>query len=145
MARNVFDEPLYEAENDVRTLRNAAKRWAVDSKMDVPNRSASTYRKSANSPAYEGIYEALLVGDADTAKMRASKFVSAQKDSKKAQQSVSASVKSRQPFRVGPYTSAEHRSDFMAWAKNRLPKKDYEQAQRVQARYEKAAKTAGLW
>lgn len=144
VVRNVFDEPLYEAENDVRTLRAAAKRWAMDTKQDVSRRASTAYRKSKNAPEYMAIQEALLVGDSQRAKFLAGKFLATQPDQAKARKALSASIKARQPFRVGPYTSAEHRADFMEWAKTRLPKKDYEQAKRVQDRYEAAAKNAGF-
>jgi hypothetical protein len=145
VARNVFDEPLYEAQNDVKTLRNAAMRWANRSKLDVPKRSAIDLRKSANSPVYEPIYEALLVGDADRARVLADKFIGGEKNDKEARAAVKQSVKGRQPFRVGPFTNTEYKTGFMTWAARNLPKKDYQQAQRVQDRYEAAAKKAGLW
>lgn len=143
--RNIFDEPLYEAENDVRTLRGAATRWATANKIDVPKRSVSDIRKSANSPEYEAIHDALLVGDADRAKVLASKFTAGEKDKTKANAAVKNSIKARQPFRVGPFTNGEYRTEFMTWAASHLPKKDFEQAKRVQDRYEAAAKAASLW
>jgi hypothetical protein len=144
-ARNVFDEPLYEAENDVRSLRGSAARWARVAKLDVPKRSSGSERKSETAPAYEEVHESLLVGDSTRAKFLAAKFIDGSPDTAKARTRLRNSVKARQPFRVGPYTSAEHRADFMAWAKSNLPKKDYEQVKRVQDRYEAAAKQAGLW
>lgn len=143
LARNVLDEPLYEAQNDVKTLRTAGRRWARAEGLDVPS-SAGKFRKSENAPAYEGIQEALLLGDADLARFRAKKFTSSQKDQAKALKAVRSSVQNRQPFRVGPFTSTEHKNDFMKWAESNLPKKDFQQAKRVQERYERAAKGAGL-
>lgn len=148
LERNIFDEPLYEAENDVRTLRTAATRWASANKIDVPKRSITDIRKSANSPEYEAIQDALLVGNSDRAKMLADKFASEEKDAEKKKKAIAAvknSIKQRQPFRVGPFTNGEYRAEFMSWASKHLPKADYEQAQRVQDRYEKAAAAAGLW
>lgn len=145
VARNVFDEPLYEAENDVRTLRTSAARWAAANKLDVPQRVTGDMRKSANAPTYEPIQEALLVGNASRAKFLATQFIKDEKDKSKASAALRSSVKGRQPFRVGPFTSGEHREDFMKWAASHLPKGDYEQAKRVQDRYESAARAAGLW
>lgn len=143
VARNIFDEPLYEAQNDVRTLRTAGMRWAKTAGMDAA-KMAGKFRKSGNAPAYEAIQQALLVGNADLARMKSREFVASQKDKGKATKAVRSSVQSRQPFRVGPYTSAEHRTDFMKWAEQHLPKDDYRQAKRVQERYERAAREAGL-
>lgn len=143
VARNVFDEPLYEAQNDVRTLRTAGMRWAKTAGLDAA-KMAGKFRKSGNAPAYEAIQQALLVGNADLARMKSREFVASQKDKGKATKAVRSSVQSRQPFRVGPYTSAEHRTDFMKWAEQHLPKDDYRQAKRIQERYERAAREAGL-
>jgi hypothetical protein len=146
VARNIFDEPLYEAQNDVKTLRAAAKRWSRDSGLDSDSRKGKgDFAKSANAPFFEPVQEALLVGDAKEAGMRAKEFIAAQGDPKKARIAIHASVKSRQPFRAGPYTSEKHRANFMRWAKAHLSKDDFNQAQRIQERYVKAAKSAGLW
>jgi hypothetical protein len=145
VGRNVFDEPLYEAENDVRTLRSAASRWAHSSGLDVPKRMGGEYRKGKNAPSYEPIYEALLVGDWQQAKYLADQFAGKQKDKEKAMRNIRSSVQGKQPFRVGPFTSAEkYQQPFMEWAGKNLPKKDLEQVKRIQERYEKAASAAGL-
>jgi len=146
VARNVYDEPLYEAQNDVKTLRAAAKRWAKrDAKLDVAPRSKGDFGKSPMAPEYEPIKEALLSGNAAHAKVLKDAFLAKQPDRAKAMKALKASIKQSQPFRVGPYTSAEHRADFRVWARRNLSKADFDQTERVQARYAKAAASAGLW
>lgn len=145
VARNVLDEPLYEAENDVKTLRAAGQRWARGSGVDISPNAKGDFRKSALAPEYEPIKEALLVGDTDRASFLSSKFLDAQPDHDKALRNLKASVRQSQPFRVGPYTSEEKRADFMAWAEHNLNKDDFNQAQRIQERYMKAAQDTNLW
>lgn len=145
VARNVFDEPLYEAENDIKTLRSAAQRWAKRSGMDVAPRAKNDFRKSEKAPTYEPIKEALLVGNAEHAKYLVETYLDSQSDRAAAVKSLKASVKQSQPFRAGPYTAEEHRQDFDAWAKRNLSAADYQQTIRVQERYMKAAKQARLW
>lgn len=146
LGRNVFDESLFEAENDVKTLRNAGARWATENKIDAPKRSTGgDLRKSPNAPEYEPIYEALMTGDADTASVLAEAFANKQKNRTKAMQNLKLSVKSRQPFRVGPFTNGEYKREFMEWAEKKLPAADFEQVKRVQERYEESARRAGLW
>jgi hypothetical protein len=146
IARNVTDEPLYEADNDVRTLRTAAKRWAKDAGLDVSTaaKRGSEERKSANAPVFEALRDALMVGDSDKAKEIANQF---KKDAgaKKALSSMKSSVKSGQPFRAGPYYSEEHKADFMKWARKNLPAADVQQIERVQKRYQATARKIGLW
>ncbi len=145
IARNIFDEPLYEAQNDVATLRSAARRWARDSGLDTGSRKKGDFGKSPNAPSYEPVQEALLVGDAQEAKRLSSEFIGSQDDAKKARIAMRASVKSRQPFRAGPYTAETHKRNFMSWAKSHLSKDDFNQASRIQERYVKAARAADLW
>lgn len=145
VARNVMDEPLYEAENDVRTLRGAAHRWGEQAGLDVSPRNRGDFRKSALAPEYEPIKEALLVGDSQRAKFLSSVFLDSQKDKDKARQNLKMSIKMSQPFRAGPYTAKVHRDNFREWAKKNLSEDDYQQAERIQARYQKAAIAANLW
>lgn len=148
VARNVMDEPLYEAQNDVKTLRATAQRWARQQGMDVSPKSKGDFRKSPMAPEYEPIKEALLVGDAQTAKVLTDDFLSRQPDAKargKARLSLKASIEASQPFRAGPYTARQHRVKFQAWARQNLSEADYLQTKRIQERYMKAAQAAGLW
>lgn len=148
VARNIFDESVYEAQNDVKTLRAAAQRWAKREGMDVSPRNKGDFRKSAMAPEYEPIKEALLVGDAQTAKVLAADFLSRQPDAKargKAKLSLKASVQASQPFRAGPYTAKAHREKFQTWARKNLSEADYLQTKRIQERYMKAAQAAELW
>ncbi len=146
VARNVMDEPLYEAQNDVQTLRNAAMRWAqTDAKLDAAKRkNPSGFHKSPLAPEYEPIKEALLTGNASQAKVLFDTFLAKQPDSEKAKKSLTASIKASQPFRVGPYTSVEHLDNFRIWAKQHLSAADYNQTERIQTRYIKAAQDAGI-
>lgn len=145
VGRNVYDEPLYEAQNDVRTLRAAAQRWAKREGLDVSPRAKGDFRKSPLAPEYEPIKRALLVGDANTARVLKAEFLNKQKDREKAIESLKASVKASQPFRAGPYTAEEQLVKFQAWARKNLSDADYQQTKRIQERYTKAAQKAGLW
>lgn len=145
VARNVLDEPLYEAENDVKTLRNAAHRWGKDAGLDVAPRARGDFRKSPLAPEYEPIKEALLVGDSERAKFLVATFLDKQPDRSKALQSLKASIKQSQPFRAGPYTAKVHRDNFREWAAKNLTVDDFEQTERIQERYVKAASAASLW
>lgn len=148
VARNIMDEPLYEAQNDVRTLRAAAQRWAKREGMDVSPRNKGDFRKSPMAPEYEPIKDALLVGDADTAKVLAVEFLNKQvgADARtKAKKSLKASIQQSQPFRAGPYTAKVHRERFQTWARANLSEADYLQTKRIQDRYMKAAQAAELW
>lgn len=145
VARNVMDEPLYEAENDVRTLRSAAHRWADSSGLDVSRKAKGDFRKSPMAPEYEPIKEALLVGDVQRASFLKKAFLDKQPNRKQAAKNLKASIQMSQPFRAGPYTAEVHRDNFYEWAKKNLNADDLNQAQRIQSRYKKAAVAAELW
>lgn len=145
VARNVMDEPLYEAENDVRTLRNAAHRWAESVGMDVSPKAKGNFRKSAMAPDYEPIKEALLVGDSERAKFLANSFLDQQPNRSQALKNLRSSIRNSQPFRAGPYTAKVHRDNFREWARKNLSEQDWQQAERIQARYQKSAVASLLW
>ena len=144
VALNVFDEPLYEAQNDLKTLRGAARRWGEGAGLDVSPRVKGDFKKSVFAPAYEPIKDALLIGDAKKAMVLADEFIRTQPDKEKAFSNLKNSVRQSQPFRVGPYTSEEYRDQFGQWAKKNLSKEDYQQTERVQERYMRAAFEAGF-
>lgn len=144
VARNLTGESLYMGQNDQRTLRNAATRWAKETGQDVPVRGGRDMRKAPTAPAYEAVNEALLAGNAEKARKAAEDFIESQKDKAKARAAVRASVRARQPFRAGNMTSDEHRNAFMEWAKKNLSEDDLSQIERIQRIYEQTASEAGL-
>lgn len=146
VARNVIDQPKYEAENDQKTLRAAAERWARGSGKDI-ERGTGQSKKTENTPIFAGIRDALLVGDTATAKQLQAQYLRqfAGKKREDAKRALRQSIVGRQPFRVGSFTSEKVQNDFYRWAKRNLSQGDLEQVVRVQARYERAAKAAGMW
>lgn len=146
IVRNVIDEPIYEAQNDVRSLRNAARRWAQGAGLDVsPRNKGGSFRKSEQSIAYEPIKEALLLGDVVTADARMKAYLATQPNKKQALTNLKASVRASQPFKAGPYSDAGLRTGFMQWAKTHLSSEDYEQANRIDKRYRETASRLGLF
>lgn len=146
--RNAFDQPKYEAENDQRTLRMAGIRFAKDSGMDVEQGGGKDEpRKNERTPVFASIRDALIVGDTARAKELEAKYLASMDATKheQAKRSLRASVVGRQPFRVGPYTSEEVKTNFYQWAQKNLSKQDLEQVRRVQARYENTAIAAEMW
>lgn len=145
VARNVMDEPLYEAEQDVSTLRAAAKRWGRQAGLDVESKiDKGTRRKSEKAPIFEPIQDALLTGNADLARSLASQYLADSEEPKAALRSMTASVRQRMPFRAGPFSSAHHLRDFYEWAQKHLPEDQLNRTKRVQERYIRAAQKAGL-
>lgn len=138
LGRNIVDEPSYEADNDQRTLRNAGLRFAKDTGMDIQARPGGAQGKTENTPTFVAIRNALMVGDSAKAKELAV-------NSGMPMKNIRQSVLGRQPFRVGPYTREEVQQNFYQWAQKNLSAGDLEQVQRVQARYERAARAADLW
>lgn len=146
VARNIMDEPLYEAQKDAGNLRGAIKRWEKLKGKDLSPRAAS--RKSANSPAYEAIEDALLTGDAEKAKALRKEFVSNWKNNESessaaALRKLKSAIRGRQPFRAADNDS-QNKREFFKWAEKNLSKDDYNAIKRVQDRYLQAAKSAGL-
>lgn len=146
VGKNVAGDKAYDAQNDVSTLRAAARRWAKDTGQDVALRKArGDFGKSVNAPTFEPIQDALLVGDSAKAEELAAAFIKKQPNEGKARKALKTSVKGRQPFRAGTLTSAENLGEFMEWAEKNLPSDDLEQVKRVQETYVQAATDAGLW
>ncbi len=144
--RNIANDPLYEAQNDMRTLRYAARRWAEQEGLDVrPVTRNATFRKSDKAPVYEPIKEALLAGDVRLARELKMTYIKSEPNQGKAADNLRSSIKQSQPFRVGPYTSATHYTNFQKWAQRNLSPEDYNQVVRVQRRYKLAAEASGLW
>lgn len=145
--RNLFDEPKFEAENDVRTLRAAAERFGQDKGMDVEYKGRESSRKTERTPVFTGLRDALLVGDSEKARKVMDEYLKSLplKERRGAKAAMKSSVKARQPFRVGSFNSAEHKAEFMKWARKNLSAQDVEQITRTQGRYEHTAKALGLW
>lgn len=143
--RDWIEAPKYEAENDQRTLRNATERWAKSIGKD--SQGGGGGKKTPNTPVYRGIRDALLIGDVAKAKQLRATFLRQFSGSKRqqAERNLSESIRGQQPFRSGNYTSEENQKNFYRWAKRNLSQSDLEQVVRVQARYERAAKAAGMW
>lgn len=145
VARNVADEKLYEAQNDVRTLRNAARRWAKTQGMDVASKiGADSIRKMLNAPTFEALNDALMTGDAAKAKAVASEFIAKAADKPKARAAIRSSVEGRHPFRAGSFSAEKYQRQFLMWAKKNLVTADVQQVERVISTYDKTAKAAGL-
>lgn len=147
--KNWASEPLYEAQNDIKTLRAAGLRYAKEKGLDVPPAKFDQgARKSANSPEFERVQEALLIGDTGAARREMNAFVRAQKPGPKREEAMDnlrASVISRQPFRIGSLSADKYKGPFNKWAKKNLSADDWRQIERVQARYERTAARLGLW
>lgn len=144
--QKVAGDPLYKAQNDVSTLRAAAKRWAKDTGQDVALRkSRGDFGKGVNAPSFEPIQDALMLGDSSKAEELADAFIKKQPNEGKARKALKSSVKGRQPFRAGTLTSPDNLEQFMEWAEKNLPPQDLKQVKRVQETYVKAAEDAGLW
>jgi hypothetical protein len=147
MTRNIFDEAKFEAENDVRTLRNAAVRYGQEIGADVEFKGREASRKNERSPVYTSIRDALLTGDAVSARQIKDDYLGTLKPAQRVEavRQMKSSVKSRQPFRMGSFYSEEIKGDFLKWARKNLSPEDVEQITRTQARYEQTAKSLGLW
>ncbi len=140
--------PLFEAENDVRTLRAAAIRFAQQEGLDVaPQASPDRIDKTPRTPFFKGLEEDLLRGDSDAARQRYFDYLETvpPEKMKATLENIRSSVQQRQPFRMGNYTGDNYKVRFNIWAKDHLPKDDQEQIERVQQRYELAARQLGLW
>lgn len=145
VARNVADEKLYEAQNDVRTLRNAARRWAKTQGMDVTSKiGADSIRKTLNAPTFEALNDALMTGDSTKAKTVADEFIGKAEDKKKARAAIRSSVEGRHPFRAGSFSAEKYQKEFLAWARTNLASTDVKQIERVINTYDQTAKDAGL-
>lgn len=145
--RNLFDEPKFEAENDVRTLRAAAQRFGQEKGMDVEYKGRESSRKTERTPVFAAIRDALLVGNQAAAKKVMDEYLMTLplKERRDAKAAIKSSVKARQPFRLGSFNSAEHKADFLKWARKNLSAQDVEQITRTQGRYEHTAKALRLW
>ena len=135
-----------DALNQVSSLRNAARRFADETKLDE-NRVMNFVMdaKNPNSFLYDSINDALLIGDFKKARELRKEAIKNQKpaERKKKLLAIKTSVRNRQPLKVGGVENAAVRAAFYRWLKERRPE-DAANMMEVQRRYLLSAGRAGL-
>ena len=124
---------------EVSDLRNAARRFADETGLDEGRSMNFIFdAKTPDSYIRDKCHNALLIGDWETAN-----------DIRKSMESATdvmalrASMRSRQPLKVGGVENKEAKAAFSNWLKERRPH-EHTKLLEVQSRYEKAAYRAGL-
>ena len=111
-------------------------------KRTAPGRTA----KARRTPFDENLRDALLIGDKHGVRSLLREQLRALPPSAREAflTSVKASVRARQPIRVGAVAGEERRALFMQWAKRRLSADELARVRRIDATYRNTARAVGL-
>jgi hypothetical protein len=134
------------ARQDVSWLNSVTRRYADE--IGVANRRMDFSRigKTEQSRYYDEVNRALLRGDLAGTRDAVNIYLAQFKDEEArsmALRSLSASVLSRRPIKVGS-AGAEREQMFMAWAQRNLSPEDLTRVQDIDSRYKETAIQAGL-
>ncbi|MGH8019964.1 MAG: hypothetical protein ACREIA_17140 [Opitutaceae bacterium] len=140
----------YQAEQDQRFLRRLSWRFAKDAGIEASRGGigpTGIIRRTESTVFYDRIQDALLVGDAEEARRVAEEYLQrfeGAAELRRAMGALKATVRSRQPFRVGTHNGDDVRLEFFDWAAEHLPGDQFERLERVDGVYHDAAVQAGL-
>ena len=129
-------------------VRQLARRYA--DQMDITSRRTSTGRlgRTELSPLNQSIYEALILGDAQTARRRyvdAMRKAKTPEERKRIRASVQASMRIRQPIQIGGKTpNAVEMQRFLQWARTTLPPSKVALVENANRDYIRTMRAAGL-
>jgi len=134
---------IHAAKKDVAEIRRAGNRWAKELGEDLPP-VGGKYPRTPNSPYYDRMQEALLIGDVDEAMNIKAEFIEASGDEQKAIRQLRSSVKGRQPIKVGGMAKEISQGDFEEWISRRVPSL-LPKLRELDKTYQDSATAIGLW
>ena len=134
---------LQEAKTDMRDVRLLGYRYVTEMEIERPA-TGGVFTRNPNSPVYDKLQDALLIGDVEEATRITDQFITDVGDTKKALRMLKSSVRNRQPVKVGGMAKEELQEDFEDWVKRRAPS-FLPKLQELDQRYHDTAKEAGVW
>jgi predicted RNA methylase len=138
---------LQEARATMREIRLLGERWAVEMGEDVGG-GGGAFRRNANTPDFNDMQEALLIGDFEAADKARERFMEHEtasgEEDRVALRKLRASVHGRQPVKVGGLAKEISRGDFEEWLGKRVPSM-LPKLMELEDRYRETAREAGVW
>jgi hypothetical protein len=124
-----------------------SRRYLDDVGIPVKRTNIGRIGRTERSPLNRKIYEAILLGDRETARrlVRDNLAGKPKKERDKLQQSMRASVRIRHPLAMWGVTSRQDQTKFMAWARKTLPQSKFQTVQDMVRQYERTGRSAGLY
>lgn len=135
------------ARQDAAWLNSVTRRYADE--LGVQNRRMGFTRigKTPQSRHYDAVHRALLRGDGEAARAAVVEYLAGYADSAARQtalKSLAASVRGRQPVKVGGSAGYEREQLFLEWAQKNLAPADVARIQEINRRYKETATRMGL-
>jgi hypothetical protein len=131
--------PLHTAKRDAAFVRTLARRFGEEHGYDVESKNTGAFAKDEYTERRIQLYEALLIGDIDTARKLKKDLL----EDGVSKTGLKTSVRNRQPIKVGLKSAPKMRREFLRWAKQRIPG-GYERIKKIQKTYELSARRLGL-
>jgi GGDEF domain-containing protein len=126
------------ARRDVSYAREVGRRYAKEAGIEAKRTSSGRMGKTEMSPVNQKLYEALIVGDRETARQIVRDTVKdlpgKERNNKIA--SMRASARARQPLQLQGAPSDTEKRAFLEWAKKNLPKSKYQAVSELMKRYD---------
>jgi hypothetical protein len=144
---DINEARLEMVRRDKMTIRQIARRFADESGIEANRTNTGRIGRTERSPLNQAIYEAIILGDAQTARalyLEAVREAPTGPEKRKIRASVKASMRVRQPILIGGAPSDKLTNDFMRWAKQNLPKSKVQLIEEYHRDYFKTLRRAGL-
>jgi hypothetical protein len=131
---------------DMAWLGDITRRYAAEIGQGGSRLSISRVGKNANTPYYDRVNQGLLLGDRNAVREAVKEFLASRPNDDHAAmlKSLMASVRARQPIKIGLSNSESTKEMFLNWAHRRLQPEDVSRIRDIDQAYRLAAVALGL-
>lgn len=136
------------ARREVNHARYMARRYASSVDLEAKRRASSEIIATANTPTNRAIKDALLLGDAETARALALEHVASfdnEYEATNALKSIQNSIRLGQPALVSAAPSESERRRFLKWLYENTTYEGFLRVKLIDEGYREAARKSGLW
>jgi hypothetical protein len=134
-----------DATRTLANLRKATRRFANESGLEAGG-IEGRFAKKPQTASLDRMQDALLRGDAEDAGKVLNEYLDrfGKDDPGRALKSMKASMRARQPIKVGSHSSEDVREEFIDWARKHLSADRLREIEEIQDRYNDTAAAVGL-
>ncbi|WP_034763790.1 LPD5 domain-containing protein [Chrysiogenes arsenatis] len=138
---------LEKVRRDINDIRQVTRRYASHMGIESKRTSSGRFGKTERSPLNQAVYEAVLLGDRETARQlirEAKRNAGSFKERQSIHTSLQASLRVRQPILIAGAPSNQERMKFLRWAKLNLPESKYKLVYDYNREYLRNVRAVGL-
>jgi len=136
---------MEQARRDTLYIRKVARNFAEDYGIEAKRTMTGRIGRTERSPENLEIYEAIMLGDAERARLLIKDALDAADDKKMRLQSIRSAIQSRHPVQLGASPASRMQVvQFRKWARDNLPESKVQRIEELITRYDRTAKMSGL-